>query len=51
VHQPHGLVGRQARLASLAATVLDANGNPVPKPRHHPITPKRTRPLRFARTS
>jgi hypothetical protein len=23
---------------------------PVPTPRHHPVTPKRTRPLRFART-
>ena len=45
------VAGRQARLASLAATVLDANGNVVPKPRHHPATPKRTRPLRFARTA
>jgi DNA polymerase III epsilon subunit-like protein len=44
------IAGRQARLASLSATVLDANGNPVPKPRHHPVTPRRTRPLRFART-
>ena len=44
------IAGRQARLASLAATVLDANGNPAPKPRHHPVAPKRTRSLRFART-
>jgi DNA polymerase III epsilon subunit-like protein len=44
------IAGRQARLASLAVTVLDANGNPVPRRRHHPATPKRRRPLRFART-
>jgi DNA polymerase III epsilon subunit-like protein len=40
---------RTAEVHGLAVTVLDANGNPVPKPRHHPVTPKRTRPLRFAR--
>lgn len=46
-----GLVaGRHARLASLAVTVLDKDGSPMPKPRHHPVTPKRVRPLRFART-
>jgi hypothetical protein len=43
------VAGRPARLDSLAATTLDEDGNAVPKPRHHPITPKRTRPLRFAR--
>ncbi len=43
----HLIAGRRARLASLAATVLDTDGNPVPTPRHH-FTPKRTRPLRFA---
>ena len=42
--------GRRARLTSLATTTLDPAGNPVPKPRHHPVTPKRTRPLRFSRT-
>jgi hypothetical protein len=44
------IAGRQARLASLSGTVLDADGNPVPRRRHHPTTPNRTRPLRFART-
>jgi hypothetical protein len=43
--------GRRARLTSLATIMLDPAGNPVPEPRHHPVTPKRTRPLRFARTA
>ena len=43
------IAAHRARMASLAATVLDANGNPVPRRRHHPIQPKRARVLRFAR--
>jgi len=43
------LAGRQGRLDNLAATILDADGNRLPEPRHHPST-ERTCPLRFART-
>jgi hypothetical protein len=36
---------------SLPAGLVDDNGQPIPKRRHHPTNPRRTRPLRFARGS
>jgi len=41
--------GRLARLTVPLSGTYDADGNPIPSRRHHPITPKRTRPTRFLR--
>lgn len=42
------LLGRRERRRAGSAVKLDDDGNPVPVRRHHPETPRRTRPRRFA---
>jgi hypothetical protein len=42
------LLGRLERRRAGAAVKLDDDGNPVPVRRHHPETPRRTRPRRIA---
>jgi hypothetical protein len=42
------LLGRLERRRTGTAVKLDEDNNPVPVRRHHPDTPRRTRPRRFA---
>jgi DNA polymerase III epsilon subunit-like protein len=42
------LLGRASRLRDRTSGQLDADGNPVPLRRHHPLVPHRTRARRFA---
>lgn len=52
-HALHGprtwLAGQLDRGTTRYSSDLDEHGNPVPLRRHHPATPKRTRPIRFLR--
>lgn len=41
------LAGRRQRLLARPSGEVDADGNPIPARRHHPSTPRRTRPARF----
>jgi hypothetical protein len=41
--------GRQRRLEGLPSGQFDADGNPIPKRRHHPTAPRRSRAARFLR--
>ncbi|MDO8120339.1 3'-5' exonuclease [Isoptericola sp. b490] len=41
------LRGRAARLRDRPSGQIDADGNPIPKRRHHPTNPRRTRAPRF----
>lgn len=43
------LLSQQARLATPLTGLVDDEGQPIPKRRHHPTNPRRIRPLRFAR--
>ena len=43
------LSGRLRRLDGLPSGRFDSDGNPIPKRRHHPARPRRSRPPRFVR--
>ena len=44
------LAGQLARGTARPSLVMDADGNPLPVRRHHPVNARRTRPPRFLRT-
>lgn len=45
----HQLAGQLERLRVRPSGRVDVDGNPIPLRRHHPATPRRSRPRRFAR--